>query len=97
MPEGGDSGGNLSPSPASDINADSNSNSNNSGTTTTSTENLTAFEQLFANGPLPAKDTNELWGYIDISGNWVIPPSFRAAKVFWSSGLTLAQDMDFFE
>lgn len=70
------------------------SNPTDSGKPTENLENLTAFERLFHNGPLPAQDTNELWGYIDSSGNWVISPSFMAARGFWSSGLALVQDAE---
>lgn len=55
-------------------------------------EELTAFEQLFTNGPIPAQDTSELWGYIDSSGAWVISPTFSKTRAFWDSGLALVLD-----
>lgn len=57
-------------------------------------EELTAFDKLFANGPIPAQDTSELWGYIDSSGEWVIPPTFSKARAFWDSGLAFVLDTE---
>lgn len=54
---------------------------------------LTSFEKLFSNGPIPSQDTNELWGYIDSTGNWVVSPVFADAKSFWDSGLAPVRDM----
>lgn len=91
----GESGANTEPgsySPPTTHDGNVVSNPSDSDKPTDNLENLTAFERLFANGSLPAQDTNELWGYIDSSGNWIIPPTFKAVKAFWSSGLALAQD-----
>lgn len=63
-----------------------------SGKPDESAEKLSSYEKLFSNGPLPAQDTNELWGYIDDSGNWVIPPSFTYAGAFWDSGRAVVQE-----
>lgn len=53
---------------------------------------LTAFEKLSRNGLIPAQDMNELWGYINTSGEWVISPIFADARSFWGSGLALVND-----
>lgn len=71
-----------------------NNSENSIGQPVPNPEELTAFERLFASGPLAAQDTSELWGYIDSSGAWVIPPTFAEARNFWSSGLALAKDVD---
>lgn len=57
-----------------------------------SAKNLTAFERLFSNGPIPAQDKNELWGYIDDTGEWVISPSFTYAGEFRYSGMAAVQE-----
>lgn len=57
-------------------------------------ENLTEFERLFANGPVPAQDGNALWGYIDISGEYVIEPRFLSVRPLKTGGLTLVQDAE---
>jgi len=57
-----------------------------------SAKEQTAFEKLFANGPIPAQNTDELWGYIDNSGSWAISPTYAETRAFWDSGLALAQD-----
>lgn len=54
--------------------------------TNENTKKLTEFESLFKNGPIPARDTSGLWGYIDSDGEWVIPPTYADARDFWDSG-----------
>lgn len=95
--------GGSSEDPGGRDGTDSASTSSNQGTSETGTvvgngdthesvKELTTFEKLFSNGPIPAQDTNELWGYIDSSGNWTISPVFAEAKSFWNSGLALVKD-----
>ena len=52
------------------------------------------FEKLFRNGSIPVRDESSLWGYIDSSGDYVIPPVFTAARSFEDSGLALVQDAE---
>lgn len=55
-------------------------------------EDASEFEKLFENGSIPAQAENQLWGFIDNSGHWVISPAFVEAKAFWYSGLALVRD-----
>lgn len=57
-------------------------------------EELTQFEKLFENGPIPAQNESELWGFIDNTGNFVIEPIFLKAKSFRNSGLALVLDAE---
>lgn len=62
-------------------------------TSTSQEENdASEFEKLFRNGPIPAQAENQLWGFIDSSGQWIISPAFIEAKAFWYSGLALVRD-----
>ena len=45
-------------------------------------DNSTSFEKLFKDAPLLAWDDNQLAGYIDIHGNWVIAPKYTRAQKF---------------
>lgn len=46
-------------------------------------EELSEFEKLFAEGPLLVHDENNMVGYIDINGNYVVPPRFSDGKRFY--------------
>ena len=58
------------------------------------------YAKVFGNNglvPLRVEDKNcqqELWGYADTSGNFVIPPQFANAEAFASNGLAVAQPFD---
>lgn len=52
------------------------------------------FEKLFRNGSIPVRDESSLWGYIDSSGDYVIPPVFTVARSFEDNGLALVQDAE---
>ena len=56
------------------------------------TVQLTAFESLFGNGPIPAQNQDGLWGFIDISGKYVIQPIYSRANSFAGNGLAVVQD-----
>lgn len=47
----------------------------------TNNEERTDFEKLFRDGPLYARE-NDLYGYIDQSGDYVIEPQFSEARAF---------------
>ena len=58
---------------------------------------LTAFEKLFVNGPIPAMNDEDLWGYINSTGDWVIEPQFEITpSVFDADGFARIQDTDEF-
>ena len=52
----------------------------------------TSFEKLFDDGPLLVQNADELWGYIDITGEYVIEPQFMSAYEFQDNGLAAAMD-----
>ncbi len=54
---------------------------------------LTQFEKMFENSPHIAWDENQRAGYINISGEWVIPPQFADAHSF-SEGYASVLDTD---
>ena len=53
---------------------------------------LTAFETLFADGPILAQGQNELWGYIDSTGAWVVEPVFTDKPQRFVNGYARVQD-----
>lgn len=53
---------------------------------------LTAFEELFQNGPMAVQDENELWGYIDSSGEYVIQPIYSNVRSFGENGLAAVKE-----
>lgn len=57
-----------------------------------SPKTLTSFERLFQNAPVAAQNEDELWGYIDITGEYVIQPMFSAANSFAENGLAIVKD-----
>ncbi len=54
---------------------------------------VSAYEGLFKNGPIRAKGQNDLWGYLDKSGNWAVEPTFKTCRKF-VDGLALAKDTE---
>lgn len=56
------------------------------------TVQLTAFEELFQYGPMAVQDENELWGYIDNSGEYVIQSIYSSAKSFGENGLAVVKE-----
>lgn len=46
----------------------------------------------FSNGLAPVKNANNLWGYIDYNGNYVIYPQFTSAKNFQDSIAVVTRD-----
>lgn len=64
----------------------------NSATPSESPKTLTTFDRLFQNGPIAAQNEDELWGYIDISGNYVIEPIYKDVTAFGINGLAVVQD-----
>lgn len=53
---------------------------------------ITSFEYakvyLTRSEPYPALDnTSHLWGYIDRTGAWVVPPRYKEFRGFSSNGL----------
>lgn len=53
---------------------------------------LTAFEELFVDGPIIAQGQNELWGYIDITGAWVVEPKYADKPWAFVDGYARVQD-----
>lgn len=53
---------------------------------------LIAFEELFVDGPIIAQGQNELWGYIDITGAWVVEPVFTDKPQRFVNGYARVQD-----
>jgi len=53
---------------------------------------LTAFEKLFQNGPMAAKNENDLWGFIDNTGEYVIQPVYSDVRVFGQNGLAVVKE-----
>ena len=47
-----------------------------------SEDTRTSFEKLFDDGPLLVQNADELWGYIDSTGKYVIEPQFTSAYEF---------------
>jgi hypothetical protein len=41
---------------------------------------------------LPHRDAKGRYGYIDVQGEWVIPPQFKGAGEFSDFGLAVAED-----
>ena len=54
--------------------------------------NLTSFQQKFENGPARAQHLDELWGFIDETGEWVIEPIFMKVGSFDKTGIAAASD-----
>ena len=52
----------------------------------------TSFEKLFDDGPLLVQNADELWGYIDSTGKYVIEPQFTSAYEFQDNGLAAVMD-----
>jgi hypothetical protein len=42
----------------------------------------------------PARGEQELWGYINIRGEWVIPPQYETAYDFGKGHYTIASTVD---
>ncbi len=57
-----------------------------------SEDTRTSFEKLFDDGPLLVQNADELWGYIDITGEYVIEPQFMSAYEFQDNGLAAVMD-----
>lgn len=53
---------------------------------------LTTLEKFFKNGPVCVQAPNNLWGYIDINGNYVIEPKYKYASAFSLDGIAVVQD-----
>lgn len=45
----------------------------------------------------PALGEQELWGYINIRGEWVIPPQYEAAHEFGKGRYTMVSTVDGFD
>ena len=45
----------------------------------------------------PARGEQELWGYINIRGEWVIPPQYEAAHEFGKGRYTMVSTVDGFD
>lgn len=60
----------------------------------TPVDGKTAYEQLFTTGPILARNTDGLWGYIDSAGNYVVEPRFTDAYAFQENGLAAVQDSE---